>query len=98
MTVFLALKVRHSTRTAETVERALKNVDHVVACYVVSGDADFLVEPAVPDLRTFEKVLTEQILATEPVSDARSTFGIRTVIDPRPPAADLMAAGQPLRR
>ncbi len=84
LTVFLSLKVEHSRTTSQVVEEALKAIDHVVACHVVSGDADFFVELAVPDLRTFEKVLTDQILAIGPVRDARSTFCIRTVIDRGP--------------
>lgn len=79
-----SLKVEHSRTTSQVVEEALKAIDHVVACHVVSGDADFLVELAVPDLRTFEKVLTDQILAIGPVRDARSTFCVRTVIDRGP--------------
>lgn len=63
LTVFLSLKVEHSRTTSQVVEAALKAIDHMVACYVVSDDADFFVELAVPDLRTFEKVLTNQILA-----------------------------------
>ncbi|UXY24136.1 Lrp/AsnC family transcriptional regulator [Streptomyces cynarae] len=80
LTVFLSLKVEHSRTTSPVVEAALRAIDHMVACYVVSDDADFFVELAVPDLRTFEKVLTNQILANGPVRDARSTFCIRTVI------------------
>lgn len=84
LTVFLSLKVEHSRTTSQVVEEALKAIDHVVACHVVSGDADFFVELAVPDLRTFERVLTDQILTIGPVRDARSTFCIRTVIDRGP--------------
>jgi len=84
LTVFLSLKVEHSRTTSQVVEEALKAIEHVVACHVVSGDADFFVELAVPDLRTFEKVLTDQILAIGPVREARSTFCIRTVIDRGP--------------
>ncbi|MFD1548017.1 Lrp/AsnC family transcriptional regulator [Nonomuraea guangzhouensis] len=84
LTVFLSLKVEHSRTTSQVVEEALKKIEHVVACYVVSGDADFLVELAVPDLRTFEKVLTDQVLVIGPVRDARSTICIRTVIDRGP--------------
>ncbi|MFC9682878.1 Lrp/AsnC family transcriptional regulator [Streptomyces sp. NPDC056948] len=84
LTVFLSLKVEHSRTTSQVVEEALKAIEHVVACHVVSGDADFFVELAVPDLRTFERVLTDQILAIGPIRDARSTFCIRTVIDRGP--------------
>ncbi|MCC5478367.1 Lrp/AsnC family transcriptional regulator [Streptomyces barringtoniae] len=84
LTVFLSLEVEHYRTTCQLGEEALKAIDHVVACHVVSGDADFFVELAVPDRRTFEKVLTGPILAIGPVRDARSTFCIRTVIDRGP--------------
>ncbi|MBM0277157.1 Lrp/AsnC family transcriptional regulator [Micromonospora tarensis] len=84
LTVFVSLKVEHSRTTAMVVEEALKKIEHVVACHVVSGDADFFLELAVPDLRTFEKVLTDQILVIGPVRDARSTISIRTVVDRGP--------------
>ncbi|MGW1028147.1 Lrp/AsnC family transcriptional regulator [Streptomyces sp. NPDC002577] len=81
LTVFLSLKVERAPATAEVVEAALKAIPHVVSCHVVSGDADFLVELAVPDLHTFERVLTDDVLSIGPVRDARSTFSIRTVVD-----------------
>jgi len=84
LTVFLSLKVEHTGTSAHVVEQGLRKVEHVVSCHVVSGDADFFLELAVPDLRTFEKVLTEQILAIGPVRDVRSTISIRTVIDRGP--------------
>lgn len=84
LTIFVSLRVNHSLTTSEVVEAGLKAIPHVVACHVVSGDADFLVELAVPDLRTYEHVLTNGILAIGPVAEARSTFSIRTVIDRGP--------------
>ncbi|MGW5663521.1 Lrp/AsnC family transcriptional regulator [Streptomyces sp. NPDC003758] len=91
LTVFLSLKVEHSRTTSQVVEAALKAIDHMVACYVVSDDADFFVELAVPDLRTFEKVLTNQILAIGPVRDARSTSASAPSSGPRPATAHLLA-------
>ncbi|MEV4335092.1 Lrp/AsnC family transcriptional regulator [Streptomyces sp. NPDC049597] len=92
LTVFLSLKVEHSRTTSQVVEAALKTIPHVVACHVVSGDADFFVELAVPDLRTLERVLTDDILAIEPVLDVRSTFCIRTVVDRGPLPLDAWAS------
>jgi Lrp/AsnC family transcriptional regulator, leucine-responsive regulatory protein len=81
LTVFIGLKVAgHSRETSSTVERALLAIPEVVACYVVSGADDFLVEAAVPDLGSYEQVLLDQILAIGPVTEARSTFAIRTVL------------------
>jgi Lrp/AsnC family leucine-responsive transcriptional regulator len=81
LTVFIGLKVEgHSRETSSVVERALLAIPEVVACYVVSGADDFLVEAAVPDLASYEQVLLDQILAIGPVTEARSTFAIRTVL------------------
>lgn len=85
LTVFIGLKVEgHSRETSSLVEQALLAIPEVVACYVVSGTDDFLVEAAVPDLASYEQVLLDQILAIGPVTEARSTFVIRTVLSRGP--------------
>jgi Lrp/AsnC family transcriptional regulator, leucine-responsive regulatory protein len=85
LTVFIAIKVRqHSRETSRLVEDALTAIPAVVACHVVSGEADFLIEAVVPSLAAYERVLLDQVLAIEPVTDARSTFAIRTVLSRGP--------------
>jgi Lrp/AsnC family transcriptional regulator, leucine-responsive regulatory protein len=85
LTVFISLKVeQHSRETSRLIEDALSSIPAVVACYVVSGEADFLVEAVVPDLSAYEELLLDQILAIGPVTDARSTFAIRTVLSRGP--------------
>lgn len=97
LTIFVSLKVDHSPTNGQVVEDALTAIPHVVACHVVSGDADFLVELAVPDLRTFERVLIEDIVAIGPVRDARSTVAIRTVVDRGPLPLDAWPSPRPPR-
>jgi Lrp/AsnC family transcriptional regulator, leucine-responsive regulatory protein len=85
LTVFIGLRVEgHSRETSSLVEQALLAIPEVVACYVVSGSDDFIVEAAVPDLASYEQVLLDQILAIGPVTEARSTFAIRTVLSRGP--------------
>jgi Lrp/AsnC family leucine-responsive transcriptional regulator len=85
LTVFIALKVeQHSRATSRQIEDALTAIPAVVACHVVSGEADFLVEAVVPDLGAYEELLLDQVLAIGPVTDARSTFAIRTVLSRGP--------------
>ncbi|MDA3643319.1 Lrp/AsnC family transcriptional regulator [Saccharopolyspora indica] len=85
LTAFISLKVdQHSRETSRQIEAALTAIPAVVACYVVSGEADFLVEAVVPSFAAYEQVLLDQILAIEPVTDARSTFAIRTVLSRGP--------------
>ena len=85
LTVFIGLKVAgHSRETSEQVEQALLAIPAVVACYLVSGSDDFLVEAAVPDLAGYERLLLDQVLAIPAVTEARSTFAIRTVLSRGP--------------
>lgn len=85
LTVFVGLKVAaHSRETSSQVEEALLAIPAVVACYLVSGTDDFLVEAAVPDLSSYEQVLLDQLLAIPSVAEARSTFAIRTILSRGP--------------
>jgi Lrp/AsnC family leucine-responsive transcriptional regulator len=80
LTIFVQLKVnRHAHETSTRVEEALTAIPAVVACYLVSGEADFLIEIAAPSLAAYERILLDQILAVPHIVDARSTFAIRTV-------------------
>ena len=85
LTVFIMLKVdQHSRDTSKRIEAALTAIPAVVACHVISGEADFLVEAVVPSLAAYERVLLDEILAIGSVTDARSTFAIRTVLNRGP--------------
>lgn len=85
LTVFIGLKVAgHSRETSERVAQALLAIPAIVACYLVSGGDDFLVEAAVPDLAGYEQLLLDQVLAIPGVTEARSTFAIRTVLSRGP--------------
>jgi Lrp/AsnC family transcriptional regulator, leucine-responsive regulatory protein len=85
LTIFVELKVTgHSRETSERIEQALTAIPAVVACWLVTGDDDFMVEVAVRDLADYERVLLDQILAIPAVTTAHSTFAIRTVLSRGP--------------
>jgi Lrp/AsnC family leucine-responsive transcriptional regulator len=85
LTVFIELRVEgQSQQTAGRIEQALTAIPAVVACYIVSGSADFFVEVAVPDLPSYEQVLLGQILTIPSIVSARSSFAIRTVLSRGP--------------
>lgn len=95
LTVFVSLKVeQHSRATSNRILAAITEIPAVVACYVVSGEADVLVEAVVPSLAEYESLLLDQLLAVDVVVDARSTFAIRTVISRGPlPVSQLTRPG-----
>lgn len=85
LTVFIGLKVEgQSQDTAVRIEQALLSIPSIVACYLVSGSSDFLVEAAVPDLASYEQLLIGQILTIPNVVQAQSTFAIRTILSRGP--------------
>ena len=85
LTVFTGLKVEgHSRKTSDRIEQALLAISAVVACYVVSGQDDFMVEIAAASLADYEHLLLDHILAIPGIIEARSTFAIRTVLSHGP--------------
>lgn len=89
LTVFIELRVEgHSRQTSDRIEAALTAIPAVVACYVISGDADFFIEVTVPDLGHYEQLLLGQILTIPSVVSARSSFAIRTVLSRGPVPLD----------
>jgi Lrp/AsnC family transcriptional regulator, leucine-responsive regulatory protein len=85
LTVFIGLKVEgHSQETSSRIEQTLLAIPAVVACYLVSGTSDFLVEAAVPDLASYEQLLLGQILTIPSIVEAHSTFAIRTILSRGP--------------
>ncbi len=89
LTVFIGLRVSgHSQQTSSEIEQRLLAIPAVVACYLISGDDDFLVEAAVPDLGSYEQLLLGQILAIPAIIEAHSTFAIRPVLSGGPVPLD----------
>ena len=83
--MFIELTVEgHSRETSAQLEAALTAIPAVVACYLISGTADFFVEVVVPDLAAYEQLLLGQILAIPQVVSAQSNFAIRTVLNRGP--------------
>jgi len=60
------------------------SISRTPSCYLVSGTSDFLVEAAIPDLGSYEQLLLAQILAIPSVTEAQSTFAIRTILSRGP--------------
>ena len=85
LTVFIGLKVAgHSQDSSVRIEQALLAIPAIVACFLVSGSSDFLVEAVVPDLAGYEQLLLGQILTIPSIVEAQSTFAIRTILSRGP--------------
>ena len=80
LTVFVGIKVDgHRDTNANALQDAIRRMPEVVACHLVSGEADFLLEVVVPDLAHYETVLVGTLLKMPMIKDIRSHFAIRQV-------------------
>lgn len=80
LTVFVDIKVeKHSRDNATALQEALAAMPEVVACHMVSGTADFIVEIVVSNLKAYERLLTEKLLTLPMVGDIRSNFALSRV-------------------
>ncbi|GLU37529.1 Lrp/AsnC family transcriptional regulator [Pseudomonas sp. NBRC 100443] len=85
LTVFVGIKVeRHHEEQAEAFRRAVVDLPEVISVHLVSGEADFLLQVVVPDLRAYEHFLTSTLLKLPGVSDIRSNFAISTLKESAP--------------
>jgi len=85
LTVMVGVKVDgHKDENASAIQEAFISMPEVIACHLVSGEADFLLEVVVRDLQAYEKFLLGKLIKLPMVKDIRSSFVIRTVKDRTP--------------
>jgi Lrp/AsnC family leucine-responsive transcriptional regulator len=79
LTVFAGIRVeRHTDANAEAFVNAVLAMPEVVACHLVSGDVDFLIEIVVPDMSIYESTVLRRFLSMPGVRDIRSNFAMRS--------------------
>jgi Lrp/AsnC family transcriptional regulator, leucine-responsive regulatory protein len=96
LTVFVGIKVDgHRDANANALQETMRRLPEVVACHLVSGEADFLLEVVVPDLAHYEQFLVGTLLKMPMIKDIRSQFVIRAVKERAPlPLGHLTSASR----
>jgi len=61
-------------------EAAVRQVPEVMECYLMSGDADYLLRVIVADARDYERVHSHYLTGLPGVDRVHSSFALRTVI------------------
>ena len=51
----------------------------VVACHLISGDVDYLIEVIVPDLGHYRRFLVDKLLEVPIVKEVRTSIAIETL-------------------
>lgn len=78
--VFLGVKIDgHANERALKFEEAVSAMPEVIACHLVSGDADYFLEVVVPDLAHYQRFLVGKLLNLPIVHEVRSSIAIQTL-------------------
>jgi Lrp/AsnC family leucine-responsive transcriptional regulator len=79
----------------DTIDRriiAALQMPEIVACHLVSGEADYLLEVVVPDVAHYQRFLVDRLLNLSIAKEVRSSFAIQTLKAGAPLPLDHLAA------
>jgi Lrp/AsnC family transcriptional regulator, leucine-responsive regulatory protein len=78
--VFVGVKIEgHANERALVFEQAVTAMPEVIACHMISGEADYLLEVVVPDLEGYQQFLVGKLLNLPMVREVRSNIALQTV-------------------
>ena len=80
LNVFISVSLKQQSRQAlEEFEAQACARDEVMECYLMSGDADYLLRIAVRDVGALERFIVEQLSPIPHVEKIRSSFALKQV-------------------
>ncbi|CAB3755967.1 ArsR family transcriptional regulator [Burkholderia sp. MSh2] len=78
--VFIQVSLEKQAEDAlQRFEEAISQRPEVMECYLMSGDADYLLRVVMPDMRTLERFIIERLTTIPGVSNIRSSFALKQV-------------------
>lgn len=80
LNVFITISLRHQTLDAlERFEEHVCMHEEVMECYLMTGDADYLIRVAVADMAALERFIVERLSPMEQIEKIRSSFALKQV-------------------
>jgi Lrp/AsnC family leucine-responsive transcriptional regulator len=76
--ISISLKSQNKESLAE-FERRIAEHDEVMECYLMTGDSDYLIRVALPDMSALEKFILEQLTPIPGIEKIRSSFALKQV-------------------
>ena len=79
---FIQVRIeRQSKDVTESFESAVRKLPEVRACYVMTGDLDFLLHVFVADLKAFSDFAMHRLISVPGVKDVRSSLVLESIKD-----------------
>ncbi len=78
--MFVGVKIDgHANDRAMAFQAAIVAMPEIVACHMVAGEVDYLLEVVVPDLAHYQAYLVGKLLELPIVREVRSNIAIETL-------------------
>ena len=80
LNVFIFISLKDQSRPSlQAFEAKVCVRDEVMECYLMTGDADYLIRVAVPDMAALERFIIEELSPMPEVEKIRSSFALKQV-------------------
>ena len=80
LNVFISISLKQQSRqTLQEFEERITLREEVMECYLITGDADYLLRVAMPDMPALESFILEQFSPIAQVEKIRSSFALQQV-------------------
>ena len=80
LNVFINISLKTQSKEAlADFERRIAEHDEVMECYLMSGDSDYLIRVALPDIAALERFILEQLTPIPGIEKIRSSFALKQV-------------------
>jgi DNA-binding Lrp family transcriptional regulator len=70
---------RQEEKALRIFEAAVAEWPEIMECYLMTGDADYLLRVVVPDLAAYERFLMQKVTRIRGIASIKSSFALRTV-------------------
>ena len=80
LNVFISISLKEQSKAAlAEFEQRIAEHDAVMECYLMTGDSDYLMRVALPDIAALEKFILEQLTPIPGIEKIRSSFALKQV-------------------
>ena len=80
LNVFISISLKEQSKAAlAEFEQRIAEHDEVMECYLMTGDSDYLMRVALPDIAALEKFILEQHTPIPGIEKIRSSFALKQV-------------------
>ena len=80
VSVFIQVSLEKQMRNAlDTFESSVLARDEVMECYLMTGDADYLLRVVVPDVQSLERFIVDYLAKIPGVASIKSSFALKQV-------------------